>query len=170
MTTPTSDAMIRRAVIEKVTSIMESSDVWDSPVYTVYSMDAQDNTTQEPARPFVFVGTSRSGSIPRWLPVIVCETMISRVNYELGSMGSLATISINIIPRHENELSAISEAIKSNFLELDAGDGYSRPIEEEWSERPVPVPYDPAMEGSLRFWTILENSIIFTGAIVPTPD
>lgn len=170
MTTPISDAMIRRAIIAKVSSIMSSTSIWDTPAYTVIDMDTQDSTISEPTRPFVFVGTTRSGNIPRWLPAIVVETGISRFNYELGSMGDLVSIGINILPRNEGELSAISEAIKGNFLDVDAGDGYSRNVEDEWSERPIPVPYDAAMAASLRYWTLLENSVIFTDRVVPTPD
>lgn len=172
MTTPVSDAMIRRAVIAKVSTIMSSTSIWDTPAYTVYDMDTQDSTIAEPVRPFVFLGTARSGNIPRWLPAIVVETSISRFNYELGSMGDLVSIGINVLPRNEGELSAICEALKGNFLDLDAGDSLDRPIEEEWSERSIPVPYDAAMAASLRYWTLLENSIIFTDrvVVVPTPD
>lgn len=169
MTTPVSDAMIRRAIIGKVETIMSSADVWDEPLYTILDMDKQDSTISEPTRPFVFVGTVRSGNIPRWLPSIVIEVSISRFNYELGSMGDLVTIGLNVLPRNEGELSAISQALKAYFLELDPGDGYTRGVEEEWSERPIPVPYDAAMSGSLRYWTLLENSIIFTDRIIPTP-
>jgi hypothetical protein len=148
---------------------MESTDIWDTPAYTVYDMDAQDSTIAEPTRPFVFVGTARSGSIPRWLPAIVVETSISRINYELGSMGDLVSIGINVLPRNEGEMSAICEAIKGYFQYLDPGDNIERGVEEEWSERSIPVPYDAAMSASLRYWTLLENSIIFTDRVVPAP-
>jgi hypothetical protein len=149
---------------------MEDSDIWDDPVYTVYDMDTQDSTITAPSRPFVFVGTARSGNIPRWLPAIVVETSISRFNYELGSMGDLVSIGINVLPRNEGEMSAICQAIKAYFVSLDAGDGFYRNVEEEWSERSIPVPYDAAQAASLRYWTLLENSIIFTDRVVPAPE
>jgi hypothetical protein len=169
MTIPISDAMIRRAIVAQISSIMSSTDIWGSPAYTVYDMDTQDSTIAEPTRPFAFVGTTRSGNIPRWLPAIVVETSISRVNYELGSMGDLVSLGISVIPRNEGELSAICEAIKGYFQYLDPGDDIERGVEEEWSERSVPVPYDAAMSASLRYWTLLENSIIFTDRVVPAP-
>lgn len=170
MSTPVSDAMIRRAVVAEISSIMESTDIWGTPAYTVYDMDTQDNTISEPVRPFVFVGTARSGNIPRWLPAIVVETSISRFNYELGSMGDLVSLGINVLPRNEGELSAICEAIKGYFQYLDPGDNIERAVEDEWSERPVSIPYDAAMAASLRYWTMLENSIIFTDRVVPVPE
>lgn len=169
MTTPVSDAMIRRAVISKISDIMEDTDVWGDPAYTVLDMDRQDNTIAEPTRPFVFVGTARSGNIPRWLPAIVVETSISRFNYELGSMGDLVSVGVNVLPRNEGELSAICEAIKSYFDGIEPGDGTTRGTEDEWSERPIPVPYDAAQAASLRYWTLLENSILFTDRVVVAP-
>ena len=169
MTTPVSDAMIRRAVISKVSEIMEDESVWGNPAYTVLDMDRQDSTITEPARPFVFVGTARSGNIPRWLPAIVVETSISRFNYELGSMGDLVSVGINVLPRNEGELSAICEAIKSWFDGIEPGDDTTHGIEDEWSERPIPVPYDAAQAASLRYWTLLENSILFTDRVVVAP-
>ena len=169
MTTPVSDAMIRRAVIAKVSEIMEDEAVWGDPAYTVLDMDRQDNTIIEPTRPFVFVGTARSGNIPRWLPAIVVETSISRFNYELGSMGDLVSVGINVLPRNEGELSAICEAIKSWFEGIEPGDDTTRYIEDEWSERPIPVPYDAAQAASLRYWTLLENSILFTDRVAVLP-
>lgn len=170
MTIPVSDAMIRRAIVSQISSIMADENIWGDPAYTVYDMDAQESTISEPTRPFVFVGTTRSGNVPRWLPAIVVETSISRFNYELGSMGDLVSLGISVIPRNEGELSAICEAIKAYFQYLDPGDDVDRSVEEEWSERSIPVPYDAAMAASLRYWTMLENSIIFTDRVVPVPE
>lgn len=165
------DVDIILSVKDAVEDVLTDDTLWTAP-FTVYGQDAYRDRAKgdEPTRPYAFLIAAREPIETRWLPVVLVDGDVRRVEIQLGSMSKLAEIRIHVIARTQREAMVIAAkladdarldnlALYDHATDPDTAAGYTL-SEVGWDPKAIPVPEKWAIEGTLRHWVVMENQYI----------
>jgi len=165
------DTDIILSVKDAVQSILEDAQTWTVP-YTVYGIDSYRSLPKgsEPERPYAFLIAAREPIETRWLPVVLVDGEVDRIQFEMGHESRLARIRIHVLGRSQRDAMVfVNKFADSSALEnlalYDHAEGTETPdshtlSEDGWSSEAIPVPEQWAVEGTLKHWVVMENQYI----------
>ena len=160
MTTKT-DVEIKEALLDNLTSIMTTGSLWDDEPFTVYQDFDAESMTGEPVQPYVFVATRNTRQPIRWFPFLGVDIEIDAMEFQLGSTGCLARITISVIDQFEGTASDIAGVIKRNFTTFTSGGDVFRQQYVDgklWHEKAIAPPEPEFREGTLNQWIAIMSA------------
>jgi hypothetical protein len=167
MTTP--DIDIKLSIKDAVVDVLEDDSLWTNAWNVYYESNMPTYTdTNEPSWPYVFVISDRVPQEPRWLPVIVLEIIINDDEWQLGTLSRFAVTRLHLLCSSEGQASRLRTVLADNLDIIEVFD-YSgetpsklsdSSFVDDWTAEPVALSNQILMEGSLRHWLVMENTLV----------